>query len=220
MDTRENCTSNRRTSNHAQQQEDWLVAAAKNGDHSAYSELCRRHTAMAFRTVRRITRNTEDAEDAVQESLMRAFAHLHNFDGRSAFSSWLTRIAINAALMILRKRRCHLECSLDMTTDDGLPRELDVVEPSFNPEDACIHNERNRHVTYAVGRLAPKLKGVMQIQVEREARIEEIAAAAGISKAAAKSRLLRARRAMRVSLDRLQRGIPSSQPAPASARYV
>src|ERR1700674_5661096 len=85
-----------------------LVAAAKGGQHSAYAELCRRYSNRTFKTVHRITQN---AEDAVQESLMKAFVHLGNFDGRSAFSSWLTRIAINSALMMLRKKRNHPSCS-------------------------------------------------------------------------------------------------------------
>jgi DNA-directed RNA polymerase specialized sigma24 family protein len=82
-----------------------LVAAAKNGDHQAYAELCRRHSQRTLRTVLRITRNIADAEDTLQEALLKAYTHIGEFDGRSAFSSWLTRIAINVALMLLRKRR-------------------------------------------------------------------------------------------------------------------
>jgi RNA polymerase sigma-70 factor (ECF subfamily) len=77
-----------------------LVAAAKNGDHQAYAELCRRHSKRTQRTVLRITRNIADAEDTLQESLLKAYMHIGEFDGRSAFSSWLTRIAINNALML------------------------------------------------------------------------------------------------------------------------
>src|SRR5580692_11582609 len=82
-----------------------LVAAAKNGDHQAYTELCRRHSKRTLRAVLRITRNIEDAEDTLQEALLKAYTHIGEFDGRSAFSSWLTRIAINNALMLLRKKR-------------------------------------------------------------------------------------------------------------------
>ena len=82
-----------------------LVISAKAGMHLAYAELCRRHSTSIFRTIHRITRSEEDAEDGLQESLLKAFIHLNRFDGRSKFSTWLTRIAINSALMIVRKKR-------------------------------------------------------------------------------------------------------------------
>jgi hypothetical protein len=85
-----------------------LVAAAKNGDQQAYAELCRRHSHRTLRTVLRITRNVADAEDTLQESLLKAYTHIGDFDGRSAFSSWLTRIAINNALMLLERGDLNL----------------------------------------------------------------------------------------------------------------
>ena len=85
--------------------DDRLVAAAQTGDTSAFDELCKRHTQRIFRMTHRITRNHEDAEDALQDCLLNAFIHLRSFDGRSRFSTWLTRIAMNAALMKLRKNR-------------------------------------------------------------------------------------------------------------------
>src|SRR6202008_5020612 len=81
-----------------------LVAVAKSSDKSAFDELPKLHAEKMFRTARRITRNREDAEDAVQECFLNAFVHLKSFDGRSQFSTWLTRIAVNAALMKLRKK--------------------------------------------------------------------------------------------------------------------
>src|SRR5712664_682937 len=82
-----------------------LLATAKSGETAALDTLYRAHAEKLFRTVHRITRNREDAEDAVQDSLLRAFLHLKSFAGRSTFSTWLTRIGINSALMILRKKR-------------------------------------------------------------------------------------------------------------------
>jgi RNA polymerase sigma factor (sigma-70 family) len=96
-----------------------LVARAKDGDTSAFVELRERHSTKVLRTVFRITRNWEDAEDALQEALLRAFRHLNGFENRCSFSSWLTRIAINSALMTLRKRRACKELSIDITGDDG-----------------------------------------------------------------------------------------------------
>src|SRR5713101_4132461 len=85
--------------------EDGLLAAAKNGETATLETLYRAHAEKLFRTVRRITRDREDAEDAVQDSFLRAFLHLKSFDGRSTFFTWLTRIGVNSALMILRKKR-------------------------------------------------------------------------------------------------------------------
>ncbi len=77
-----------------------LVTAAKRGEREAFEQLCRGCSERIFRTLLRITKNREDAEDALQESLMSAFVHLKEFDERASFSTWLTRIAINSALMI------------------------------------------------------------------------------------------------------------------------
>src|ERR1700761_4558743 len=95
----------------------YLVAAAKNGDHQAYAELCRRHSQQIFKRVLRITGNISDAEDALQEALLKAYVHIGRFEGRSAFSSWLTRIAINSALMLLRRKRSHPVYGFESRTD-------------------------------------------------------------------------------------------------------
>src|SRR5271156_1803220 len=84
-----------------------LVMSAQSGEQLAYVELCRRHREMVFRTVLRITHNPDDAEDVLQDSWMRAFAHIGTFDGRSAFSTWVTRIAINSAFGMIRKSGRH-----------------------------------------------------------------------------------------------------------------
>ena len=89
-----------------------LVAAAKVGDHSAFAELWNRHSKRAFSTMYRITKNRQDAEDGLQDAFLKAYVHLNNFDGRSTFATWLTRIAINSALMILRKKRAHPEAQI------------------------------------------------------------------------------------------------------------
>src|SRR6202522_2209784 len=95
----------------------YLVAAAKDGDHQAYTELCRRHSKRILRTILRITHNVADAEDTLQETLLKAYVHIGTFEGRSAFSSWLTRIAINSALMLSRKKRSHYVYSLEGGVD-------------------------------------------------------------------------------------------------------
>src|ERR1700723_2580335 len=94
-----------------------LVAAAKSGDHAAFVELWARHSNTAFKTAYRIMRNQDDAEDAIQEAWMKAYVHLNTFDGRAKFSTWLTRITINSALMTLRRRRTHPETSMEVDDD-------------------------------------------------------------------------------------------------------
>src|SRR6202453_749439 len=117
-----------------------LVAAAKNGDHQAYAELCRRHSQRTLRTVLRITRNIADAEDTLQESLLKAYTHIGKFDGRCAFSSWLTRIAINNALMLLRKKRSRPGYSFETGSQAGDFKFSEPTATSHNPEECCMQN--------------------------------------------------------------------------------
>jgi len=153
--------------------------------------------------VQRITRNREDAEDVLQESWMRGFMHIRRFDGRSAFSTWLTRIAINASLMLLRKRRGFLEFSLDEEPEPHRMRIPETVEHGHNPEEHCIARQEQLLVRKAIRRLPPRLRTVLELRQSRDGSIEEIASVAGISVAAAKSRLLRAKRALRRPLQHL-----------------
>src|ERR1700757_750551 len=97
--------------------DDLLVSAARAGDRSAFVELYERHSRKVLPKIYRITKNHEDAEDAFQDAVMRAFVHIKNFEGRSHFTSWLTRIATNSALMVLRKRREGTEISIEQMCD-------------------------------------------------------------------------------------------------------
>ncbi|HTW45063.1 MAG TPA: sigma-70 family RNA polymerase sigma factor [Acidobacteriaceae bacterium] len=170
-----------------------LVAAAKNGETAAYVELCRRHRDRLRCVAQRITKNKEDAEDILQDTFMRAFVHLDKFDGRSAFSTWITRIAINNALMLLRKKRGYTVASLeDLSSISG--KSMEIVEHSPGPEDHVIRKEMRSLARKAVQGLPPKLRSVMEIHLSLDSSILDTAAAAGISVAATKTRLLRARR--------------------------
>ena len=113
-----------------------LLATAKSGEAAALDTLYRAYAEKLFRTVHRITRNREDAEDAVQDSLLRAFLHLKSFDGRSTFSTWLTRIGINSALIILRKKRNSREISADGSGVDETAWEVPDSAP--NPECGAL----------------------------------------------------------------------------------
>src|ERR1700723_1844731 len=133
----------------------YLVAAVKNGDHQAYAELCRRHSRQIFQTVLRITGNISDAEDALQEALLKAYVHIGGFEGRSAFSSWLTRIAINSALMFLRKKRSQPVCSFESGPDADDFKLPEPMETSQNPEESCIQNALENELAQAIRSLSP-----------------------------------------------------------------
>jgi RNA polymerase sigma-70 factor (ECF subfamily) len=175
-----------------------LVESVKSGNHWAYSELVKRHSALAFRAAYRITQNKQDAEDAMQDSLFRAFNRINSFDGRSAFATWLTRIVINTSLMILRKRRKHASTSLD--DDEGI--DLQIADPAPNPELLLVRLERTAAVRDAVRRLPPLLRSSIEARYWKEMSTRDAAAVDGVTVAAVKSRQLRGRRGLRAMLDR------------------
>lgn len=177
-----------------------LVSAVKSGDTDAFVELSKRHYRRILQTTYRITRNRQDAEDALQESLLQAFSHLNNFQEKCSFSTWLTRIAINAALMILRKGRGG-EISIDSTDDpSGRYEQWEVKAPTEDPESRYIRREREELLRDAILRLPPLGREVVELWRAREFSAREIAGALGISAPAVKSRLARARLTLRAAL--------------------
>jgi RNA polymerase sigma factor (sigma-70 family) len=174
-----------------------LVAAAKTGRKAAFGELCERHSKKIFRAILCITRNREDAEDALQDSYLNAFVHLGSFDGRSSFSTWFTRIAINSALMTLRKNRTRREISIDEPADAGeISRRYEPADAHPDPEELFAEHERERIMTGAVRELRPTLRQVIEIRRLQEFSMKETARMLGISVTAAKSRLFHARAAL------------------------
>jgi len=181
--------------------EELLIAAAKSGDAVAFVELSKRHSNKILRRVYRIVKNWQDAEDVLQESLMRAFLHLKEFEERSSFSSWLTRIAINAALMSLRKKRGHIETSMDVISDDrGSEYHWEPKDPAESPESHFSRREREELLEGAIQQLPPMLRQVVQMKLIEGRSGEEVSQTLGISVAAAKSRLARAKMVLRISL--------------------
>jgi RNA polymerase sigma factor (sigma-70 family) len=188
-----------------------LVTRAKNGEQLAYVELCRRHREMVFRTVLRITQNTDDAEDILQDSWMRAFTHIGTFDGRSAFSTWVTRIAINSALTVIRRRRTQRELSLDDPVAPDNRRVMEMLEPSRNPEERCLEKERLQLVQQAIKRLPSKLRTAIEIRQSQDGSMSELAMLAGVSVPTMKSRLVRARLRLREPLSKVLKGRSTSE---------
>ena len=184
-----------------QMSDEWLVLAAKDGNTNAFAELRDRHSSKILRTTYRITRNWEDAEDALQDSFLNAFVHLDKFEGRCSFSSWVTRIAINMSLMAVRKPRTKRELAIDVSDDDG--ETCDRWEPrdlGEDPECCYARHERAELLRRAIRRLRPVLRNVVELQQARDYSVQELADSLGISLAATKSRLLRARLSMRTLL--------------------
>ena len=178
-----------------------LVAAAQSGDRFAFGELSSRHSLRMRRVLYRITRNWDDADDALQDCFLKVFTHLGRFENRSSFSTWLTSIAINTGLMVLRKRRVHREIPIDYGDDElKTSSKWEPRDPAEDPEAYCARREREQLLRRAIHRLPADHRTVVELREAREYSMKELSECLGISTAAAKSRLLRARKALRTSL--------------------
>jgi len=178
--------------------EQTLLAAAKCGNRAAFDELFQPLAKRTFQIVYRITRNREDAQDALQDSFLRALRHIEAFESRSSFSSWFTSIAINSALMILRKRRNSSEIPADGSgNSDAIDRHWEAADRAPNPEKHCLQNERERILRRAIRALRPSMRGVVEMQQLQEHSMRETARMMGVTVAAAKALLFHARVALR-----------------------
>jgi RNA polymerase sigma-70 factor, ECF subfamily len=179
------------------------VNAARAGDVDAFAQLVRKYDRNVFRIANHITQNREDAEDVVQDAFLKAFQNLDRFQGQSKFYTWLVRIAVNEALMRLRKRRNARTVSIDedVETDEGsMPRE--VADWSPNPEQQYGTSELGEILTKTINGLSPGFRTVFVLRDIEGLSTEETAEALGLSVPAVKSRLLRARLQLRDRLDR------------------
>ena len=180
-----------------------LVRAAKDGDVSAFEKLVKRYDRNVFRIANHITHSREDAEDVVQEAFLKAYSNLEKFQEQSKFYTWLVRIAVNEALMKLRKRRPERFVSLDedvKTEDDSLPRE--VADWSPNPEQLYNQEELRDILSRTIQGLPPTFRTVFVLRDVEGLSTEETAEALELSVPAVKSRLLRARLQLRERLNR------------------
>jgi len=178
-----------------------LVAAAKAGDLSAFETLVSRYERKIFRLTQNITQNREDAEDAMQEAFLKAFEHLGEFEGNSRFYTWLVRIAVNQALMKLRRRRPNV-VSLDDEIDTGedmMPRDVEDWGPS--PIERYEQTELSGILSRVISELDPPFRIVFQLRDIEQLSTEETAEALRLSVPAVKSRLLRARLKLRQKLN-------------------
>jgi RNA polymerase sigma-70 factor (ECF subfamily) len=181
-----------------------LIQGAKAGDQEAFAELVNRYERKVYRLAKNITQNDEDAEDVLQEAFLKAYSHLDSFQGQSKFYTWLVRIAVNEALMKLRKRKSDRSVSLDEPTDTGedtVVREIAVW--GDDPEQKYTREELRSILDNAIQSLKPAFRTVFTLRDIEELSTEETAEALGISIPAVKSRLLRARLQLREKLTKL-----------------
>jgi len=183
--------------------ESGLVAKAREGDTAAFNDLVTHYERKIFRLAKHITQNDEDAEDVLQETFLKAYEHLKDFQGQSKFYTWIVRIAVNESLMKLRKRKSDRTVPLDEPVDTGedtVVREIAVWEE--NPEQQYSREELARILDEAVDTLRPAFRTVFVLRDIEELSTEETAESLGISVPAVKSRLLRARLQLREKLTR------------------
>jgi RNA polymerase sigma-70 factor (ECF subfamily) len=168
---------------------------------AALEEIWRTHAKQILRITQRITNNREDAEDALQDSFLRAHVHLHDFDGRSSIGTWLTRIAINSALLILRKRAGASQLPIDTVGANGTkPLAPIPADQAPSPEAQYARLEEQAIFRSAIGTLRPPIRRALELQTLEERSVKEIAQSMSLSVPAAKSRMFHARAALRQSL--------------------
>lgn len=180
-----------------------LVDAARNGDVAAFEQLVRRYDRNVFRIAQHITQNREDAEDVVQDAFLKAFRNLKQFQGQSKFYTWLVRIAVNEALMRLRRRKPERTVSIDedvRTEEDSMPRE--IADWSPNPEQLYSQAELKDILSKTIQGLSPGFRTVFVLRDVEALSTEETAEALNLSIPAVKSRLLRARLQLRDRLNK------------------
>jgi len=180
-----------------------LVQSARKGDMAAFEKLLKLYDRKIFRIAQNITHHAEDAEDVVQEAFLKAYKNLDRFEGNSKFYTWLVRIAVNEALMKLRKRKSDKTVSLDedVDTEDGsMPREIADWAPT--PEQNYSQTELREILSKTIQGLPVGFRTVFVLRDVEQLSTEETAEALGLSVPAVKSRLLRARLQLRERLNR------------------
>lgn len=180
-----------------------LVVAAKNGDEQAFETLFKRHRQKILRVVLRYAHVREDAEDIVQQSFQKAFVYLHKFEGKFSFSTWLTRIAINESLMLLRHGRALREVSVDdHSAAERNAASLEMPDSSPDPEASYLRRERAQILSETLGNLRPAMRKAVELRELAELSTEETARRLGVSVAAVKARLFHARKKLQEKLSR------------------
>jgi RNA polymerase sigma-70 factor, ECF subfamily len=178
-----------------------LVAAAKGGDEVACETLFNRHQRKIYVLAFRYTRVREDAEDIVQQTFQKAFVHLQTFEGKSSLATWLTRIAINQALMLLRSRRGLREVRMDDSSgDEEATPSLELADANPDPEARLLQREKTQILTAAMQQLRPRMRKAIELRELGELSNRDTAAHLGVSIGTVKARVFHARRKLAIAL--------------------
>ena len=187
------CSSRECAGTNVAQRDIDLLTRARAGSSAAFEEIQRFYSPRLFMRIHSITRDREDAEDALQETFLRAFVALNSFQGKALLSTWLTRIAINTALMAIRRRRCRPEVSFEQRAVSGEEvAAFDVVDSSPNPEQLCDRKQQYGRLQSAISRLDPKSQSAVAIWISEDCSMKEVAQSLNVSVANVKARLHRA----------------------------
>jgi RNA polymerase sigma-70 factor (ECF subfamily) len=203
--------------------EEILLARSKAGEHNAFMELVRRNSKFALRAIRSIVPNLTDAEDIMQDTLMKAYKNLPHFNQRCKFSTWLTRIAINTALAHLRKRKSSAEISFDLEIDSGDFVPILVVDERVDTEKEIIQKQAIAKLRGAIDSLPADMRAYINQWCSEDVTHRKVALSLGITVAAGKSRSTRARQKLESTLSPMFLHAPSSlrtNPAMASKTPV
>jgi RNA polymerase sigma factor (sigma-70 family) len=177
-----------------------LVAAAKRGDGGAFETLFTHHQRRIYTLAFRYTRIREDAEDIVQQTFQKAFVHLQKFEGKSSLSTWLTRIAINQALMLLRSRRGQHGVPIDDSSSHEATPVLELADTSPDPEASYLQTEKTQSLSAAMRQLRPGMREAIELRELGELSNRDTAAHMGVSIGTVKARVFHARRKLAETL--------------------
>ncbi|MCJ7696527.1 MAG: sigma-70 family RNA polymerase sigma factor [Anaerolineaceae bacterium] len=179
----------------------YTLDALRKGDKVAFSSLVEETSESIYRLALRMLNDTNDAEDVLQETFIKAYKNLPGFEGRSKVSTWLYRIAVNEALMMIRKRKDNIvsiDEEIEMDNGDLIPKQ--IVDWCCLPEEELMNTETKKHISEAMQALSPSNLAVFTLRDISDLSTAETASILNISESAVKTRLLRARLGMRENL--------------------
>jgi RNA polymerase sigma-70 factor (ECF subfamily) len=189
-----------KSAHHLRASEEQLLSEARSGNRQAFGELCLRYSAMLKQRIFQIVRHQEDAEDVLQDTFLKAYQHLQTFRGACRFSTWLVAIGTNTSLMLLRRKKILRKNTREVVAEDGKTLVVEWRDPAPDPEQHYMMYQTSQKLTHAVRRLSPQFRNMLEMYYKGDLRLKDAAKILGISEAATKSRILRARRMLRRSL--------------------
>lgn len=187
--------------NEPKRDESFALDALRRGERAEFARLVETYSPMIYRLGLKMLTNPQDAEDLLQETFLKAYRHLKDFDGRSSLSTWLYRIAINEALMVLRRKQPEVISIDEPNHEDGEEREpLQIVDWCCLPEEELLSTEGRTVLDRAMEKLSPLLRAVFVLRDIEGLSTRQVAQALNLSEAVVKTRLSRARLRLRQEL--------------------